>query len=504
MTNKVRYQSWIPRIGLRPVTTASTIGALLLSAVPAALSQDKEAGKPPAFTTLYTFTGGSDGFFPNSLGADNGMTPDNRGNLFGTTTNGGASSCEYDSSSGCGVVFKLDRAGKQTVLHTFTGPDGAGPIGGLVRDEEGNLYGATNRGGSGSLPAGTVFKLDPNGKETILHSFTGGSDGNSPYAGVIRDEEGNLYGTTFAGGAFCTDSGGCGVVYKLDRAGNETVLYSFTGGADGRGPAHELIRDKDGTLFGITGAGGAYRSGVVFKLDRAGKQSVLYTFMGGADGKAPSSLIRDKEGTFYGGTLFGGAHSSNCFLGSCGVVFKLTPSGEETVLYTFTGGADGSDVVGRLLRRGKYLYGVTFFGGDFADPSCGGCGVVFRLDLAGNFTVLHTFTDGADGGNPFGGLTERADGSLYGVAETGGDYAPTSCQGLGCGVVFKLELCREDDGDSAGENSTGVTEDSAAPATQHPTALAPDGRVPTGLWDPLPSRPGPWYRIPSTAAWPTN
>ncbi len=206
MTNKVQHHSWIPRMLLRPVTTASAIGALLLSAVPAALSQglsqNKEAAKQPAFSTVYTFTGGSDGFFPNSLGADNGMTPDNRGNLFGTTTNGGDASCEYEYSSGCGVVFKLDRAGKQTVLHTFTGPDGAGPIGGLVRDEEGNLYGATNGGGSAALPSGTVFKLDPNGKEIVLYSFTIGDGGNNPYAGVIRDEEGNLYGTMSNGGAF--------------------------------------------------------------------------------------------------------------------------------------------------------------------------------------------------------------------------------------------------------------------------------------------------------------
>ncbi len=278
------------------------------------------------------------------------------------------------------------------------------------------------------------------------------------------------------------------MVYKLDRAGNETVLYSFTGGADGRGPAHELIRDKDGTLFGITGAGGAYRSGVVF---RACKQSVLYTFKGGADGVAPSSLIRDKEGTFYGGTLYGGAYNS-------GVVFKLTPSGEETVLYTFTGGADGGFPVGRLLRRGKNLHGVTFFGGDLTDPLCYGCGVVFRLDLAGNETVLHTFTAGADGGSPSAGLIEGADGALYGVAENGGDY-PSSCAGFGCGVVFKLELCREDDGDSD-ESSTSVTEDSAAPDTQHPMASTPDGRAPMGLSDRLPSRPGESYCIPGTGA----
>ncbi len=171
-------------------------------------------------------------------------------------------------------------------------------------------------------------------------------------------------------------------------------------------------------------------------------------------------------------------------------MFKLTPSGEETVLYSFTGGADGANVYAPLLRRGRDLYGVTFFGGDITstNPLCagGGCGVIFRLDLAGNETVLHAFTGGADGGYPSGGLIGGAEGALYGVAELGGDYTSSPiCAGSGCGVVFELKPCREVDGNSADESSTSMTEDSAARATQQPTALAPSRRVPIGLWDRL-------------------
>ena len=155
------------------------------------------------------------------------------------------------------------------------------PYGGLIRDSKGNLYGTTNGGGASG--AGVVFKVDTSGNETVLYSFTGGADGGYPLAGVIRDSAGNLYGTTNGGGA-----SGAGVVFKVDTSGNETVLYSFTGGADGGFPLWVVLaRDSAGNLYGTTAGGGASGAGVVFKVDTSGNETVLYSFTGGADGGNP-------------------------------------------------------------------------------------------------------------------------------------------------------------------------------------------------------------------------
>src|SRR5450631_362725 len=235
-------------------TTALCLFAAL--AIPAgSAAQDKADHQPtfvtaapsaqaPSYEVLYTFTGGADGANPSAGGSDAGLIRDEDGNLYGTTPGGGDLSSAYCGSYGCGVVFKVDRLGKETVLHAFTGPpDGAEPLAGLVRDEEGNLYGTTLGGGSAGFPVGTVFKLDRAGKETVLYSFTGvGADGSGPYAGVIRDEEGNLYGTTIGGGGSSACSGGCGVVFKVDRVGKETTLHAFTGPPDGAGPLAGLVR----------------------------------------------------------------------------------------------------------------------------------------------------------------------------------------------------------------------------------------------------------------------
>jgi uncharacterized repeat protein (TIGR03803 family) len=162
------------------------------------------------------------------------------------------------------VVFKLSPAGTETVLHSFTGHDGAHPVAGLIADAAGNLYGTTLEGGaSNACPSGcgTVFKLSPTGSETILHSFTGEGDGAYPYAGLTRDAAGNFYGTANHGGTH-----GNGVVFKLSPSGTETVLHSFTGGADGGPPSAGLVRDPAGNLYGTTANGGASGYGVVFKL----------------------------------------------------------------------------------------------------------------------------------------------------------------------------------------------------------------------------------------------
>jgi len=174
--------------------------------------------------------------------------------------------------SGCGVVFKLDTTGKEIVLHSFTGgADGAAPstAAGLVRDNAGNLYGTTFTGGQGKCPSGcgVIFKLSTTGKVTVLHSFTGGADGAGPEAGLVRDIVGNLYGTTSSGGNLaCGGGSGCGVVFKLDTTGKETVLHRFTGGKDGAIPAGRLVRDNAGNLYGTAQLRGAFLHGVVFKL----------------------------------------------------------------------------------------------------------------------------------------------------------------------------------------------------------------------------------------------
>jgi len=204
-----------------------------------------------------------------------GVIADTRGNLYGTTSTGVVANA--------GVVYKVDSTGRQTALYSFTGgADGGNPNAGVVRDPEGNLYGTTCCGGTAG--AGVVYKVDTSGKETVLYSFTGGADGSDP-VGVILDSAGDLYGATWSGG-----SANAGLLYKLDTAGNETVLYDFTGGADGANPRPSLIRDSAGNLYGTAAGGGAEHDGVVFKLNTTGHLIVLHNFRGGTDGSDRSSV----------------------------------------------------------------------------------------------------------------------------------------------------------------------------------------------------------------------
>ena len=316
---------------------------------------------------LYSFPNGIDGFFPAA-----GLTGDTSGNLYGTTSNGGAADAE--------VVYKLDNTGHETVLYTFTGgTDGNGPFAGVIQDSAGNLYGTTRGGGAAN--SGVVFRVDTAGQETVLYSFTGGADGETPN-GVIRDSADNLYGTTSRGGA-----AGWGVVYKLDTTGHETVLYSFTGGTDGGRPAAGVIRDSAGNLYGTTSQGGAAKAGVVYEVDTTGHETVLYNFTGGTDGDGPQAgVIRDSAGNFYGTTVGGGA-------GGAGVVYKVDTSGHETVLYAFPAGGEGGGGpwAGVIRDHAGNLYGTASWGG------AAGYGVVYMVDAAGQETVLYSFTDKTDG-----------------------------------------------------------------------------------------------------------
>lgn len=356
------------------------------------------------FSVLYNFAGGSDGIKPEA-----GVIADSAGNLYGTTNKGG--------SGKEGTVFRLAPDGTEIVLHNFAGTlkgDGGWPLAGLIKDGAGNLYGTTRIGGF-VYNAGTVFMVAPDGTLTLLHSFAAGSDGYWPYAGVIRDKEGNLYGTTSYGKAY-------GTVFKLAPDGTNTVLHNFTGGSDGRLPMAPLLKDTSGNLFGTTAAGGgagcAYGCGTAFKVAPDGKEKVLYAFTGGSDGGDPlAGLVADSVGNLYGTTEIGG---SNDF----GAVFKLAPDGVESTLHSFAGGSDGTSPRAGVIRdEVGNLYGTTSRGGTHSR------GTVFRVAPDGTETVLHSF-NGSDGSRPSAGLSMDKAGNLYGTTTGGG--------ASGHGTIFKL------------------------------------------------------------------
>jgi uncharacterized repeat protein (TIGR03803 family) len=379
------------------------------------------------FKVLHTFRA-SDGISPDAQ-----LVRDFTGNLYGTTGTGGSSKC----NGGCGTAFKMSGNGKLVWGHNFNGANGETPFPGLLRDATGNLYGTTIYGGNscGSTGCGVVFKLDKTGKETVLHKFSG-PDGSSPVGPLVEDAGGNLYGATQYG------SNG-GTIFKLDRIGRHKVLYSFGCGSDGCDPGAGVILDAAGNIYGTTFIGGDLNCnpgqgcGVVFKVDASGHETVLHTF-GGSDGANPSSsLLLDSAGNLYGTTSYGGNLGCQGGLG-CGVVFELSPQSNgtwsETVLYTFCSLSNCAD--GREPRQGPLirdsagnLYGTTVWGGG---TGCGGdgCGVVFQLGSSGNESILHNFTGGTDGDFPLVGLTLDREGNLYGAAAYGGAH--------GDGTVFKI------------------------------------------------------------------
>jgi uncharacterized repeat protein (TIGR03803 family) len=337
-------------------------------------------------------------------GASDGGDPfpavirDAAGNLYGTT--------DYAGTSFAGVVFKVSKTGTETVLYSFTGgADGQYPYAALVRDAAGNLYGTTQYGGTSSI--GVVFKLSAAGTETVLHSFTGGADGALPYGGLFRDAAGNLYGTTESGG-----TANLGVVFKISKTGKETVLHSFTGAAnDGSEPASAgFYMDAKGNLYSVTSHGGTSGEGVLYKLSPRGKLTVLHSFAAGTtDGCYPyGTPAVDTRGNMYGAT--GGCGTSNM-----GVVWKVSKNGTETVLHNFAGASDGqSPLAGVIVDAAGNIYGTTNTGG------ASGFGTAFELDKNGKLTLLHTFTGGTDGKYLYGGLILDPKGRIYGTTINGG------------------------------------------------------------------------------------
>jgi uncharacterized repeat protein (TIGR03803 family) len=366
-----------------------------------------------SFKVLYTFKGGNDGAYPQ---AD--LTRDHNGTLYGTTSGGGKFSQ--------GTVFKLDPDGKEKVLYAFPGfVYGAYPYSQLLLDKSGNLYGTTLSGGGQFAELyGTVFKLEPSGKLTNLVVFSG-FNGINPEAGLIQDPAGNFYGTTNEGGPHAE-----GTVFELTKTGHQRMLHGFSLAPDGALPDCRLVRDEEGNLYGTTSLGGGSTDfGTVFKIDALGKETILYRFLGGAQGMHPETgLIRDQDGNLYG-TTYGTAGLFPPFF--YGTIFKLDPAGTHTLLYSFTGGLDGGSPSGGLVRdEAGNLYGATRQGGSFKQ------GTVFMLDPNGKLTTLHDFTGGADGSTPGAGLLLH-EGRLYGTTSVGGSF--------NSGTVFRITLPGQDD-----------------------------------------------------------
>ena len=360
----------------------------------------------PSFTVLHTFTGGTtDGDVPEAglvLGAD--------GNFYGTTGEGGA---QND-----GTIFEVTPSGTETVLYAFGSVtnDSTGPEADLI-EVKGTFYGTASGGGSAGF--GTVFSFTPGmgagTGESILHNFTNQSDGGIPQGPLLLGADGNLYGVTAIGGANFD-----GTVFKITTSGTPTLTTFFAlNGTGGSGPDGGLIEDSSGNFYGTADTGGAVQ-GTVFKLTSSGTLSFA-TSATTTDGIGPvAGLILGNDGNYYGTASSGGSTHD-------GTVFMITPAGVETLVYTFTGGSDGVRPVARLLLASDgNFYGTTQFGGT------SDAGIIFRLTPQGVESVLYSFTGGNDGANPVGDLVQGSDGALYGTTSAGGTSSD--------GVVFRITL----------------------------------------------------------------
>ena len=323
------------------------------------------------------------------------------------------------------------------LLYRFPGyaNGGFGPLASLI-DVNGTLYGTTKYGGGSTNcvgGCGTVFSLDTSGNEKVLHSFTGGSDGAYPAAGLLN-VSGMLYGTTERGGTNCTD--GCGTVYIISASGSENVLHSFGAGSDGQNPLASLT-DVNGTLYGTTLYGGEYSNGTVYSITTSGAEQVLHSFCANSDGCVPSGGLIGFNGTLYGTTPQGGGNG--CSGTGCGTVYSVSASGSEKVLYRFAGGSDGQSPGGSLVNVNGTLYGTTTRGGGTGCDDYG-CGTAYSLTTTGTEQVMHSFAGGRDGALPQAGLID-VNGTLYGTTVSGGGTPCSVNPWLpvhGCGTIYSV------------------------------------------------------------------
>ena len=374
------------------------VRSLWLFAAATVLAIQPLSAQAHSYKVLYSFANDT------AAGDDptSSLVRDPEGNLYGIALGG---------TFGRGIIFELGSTGDERVLYNFKGSDGDGDVPDSMsfRDSADNLFGTTFQGGAYSF--GTVFKLDTQGRETVVYSFcsqTPCTEGAYP-GGVIAGKEGSIYGITYAGGNYSCELTGCGTVFKINRDGGFTLLHAF-GGTDGENPNPGLVLDTFNNAYGTTQYGGAYGSGVVFKVTSAGDESVEYSFDGGASGAYPNGgLVRDGEGNLYGTTYQGGAYNY-------GTIFKITALDQFTVLYSFPGGVSGANPYADLsLDQKGNIFGVTSTGGVH------NFGTIFKLDASGNETVLHSFGEEAYGIHP-SGLIIDASGDLYGTTYQGGKY----------------------------------------------------------------------------------
>ncbi len=409
-------------------TANSRWSALWVALVASIISAS--AASAQTYTVLYEFPGGTGGGDPE---AGVILVPPGGTGGGGLVGGCGPHPCIYGTalvgecgSHPCALVYGLGARHTPTQLASVAGAANGGQVtSGVILDAAGNFDGTTPHGGK--FNQGQIYQVDSTGPPRVLYSFTGLADGGHPYSGVVSDPEGNLYGVTASGGDNLCPFG-CGVIYKVDMSGHETVLYRFLGGSEGFAP-NAVIRDAAGNFYG-TAAGGTSNAvcplgtcGIIFRLDSSGNYTVLHTFAGGTgDGANPfSGVIRDPAGNLYGTTEYGGA------LGQ-GVVYELElPSRNLKLLHSFSGGADGNLPLAGLARDSQgNLYG-TSSGGGSGTP---GYGIVYKLDTSGNLTSLHDFS-GVDGAYPFAGVTLDSTGNLYGTTPLGGAH--------GNGVVFEIQ-----------------------------------------------------------------
>ncbi len=364
-------------------------------------------------TTLHNFNF-ADGSNPHA-----GLVQASDGNFYGTAQSGGANND--------GVVFKMTPQGVLTLLHSFSGTDGKTPVAVLVQATDGNFYGATPSGGANN-GSGTVFKITPTGTLTKIHDFCSQqscADGVRPLGGLVQATDGNFYGTTERGGP-----NALGSVFKVTPAGVLTTLHTFTFLdylVDGDYPEAGLVLATDGNFYGTTYSGGANSYGTVFKITPDGTLTTLHSFQGypteGSNSQAV--LVQGSDGNFYGTTLLGGANRY-------GTVFKITPSGTVSTLYSFCATGypcpDGDKPTAGLVQCSDgNFYGTTLYGG------AANGGTAFKITASGTLTTLYSFgtqLNNADGIFPEDGLVQAADGNFYGTASGGG---------ISYGTVFRLD-----------------------------------------------------------------